>query len=133
MIKQRFPSVDMEGIDGDPKILQIAQAKSDRVGLSIKFEQGFATQLPYADSSFDRIFSSLFFHHLELDDKHLAFTEIGRVLKPGGQLHIADWGRPTNGLMRLLFYPIQWLDGFSNTQDKCPGSATRAHSKYGFE
>ena len=121
MIKQRFPSIDVQGIDGDSKILQIAQAKSDSLGLNIKFEHGFAAHLPYADSSFDRIFSSLFFHHLELDDKHLAFTELCRVLKPGGQLHIADWGKPTNGLMRLLFYPIQWLDGFSNTQDNVQG------------
>jgi len=132
MIKQRFPCVDVEGIDGDPKILQIAQAKSDRVGLDVKFEQGLATQLPYADFSFDRVFSTLFFHHLDLDDKHLVFTEIYRVLKPGGQLHIADWGKPTNGLMRLLFYPIQWLDGFSNTQDNVEGRLPELIQNTGF-
>lgn len=132
MIKQRFPCVDVEGIDGDPKILQIAQAKSDRVGLDVKFEQGLATKLPYADFSFDRVFSTLFFHHLDIDDKHLVFTEIYRVLKPDGQLHIADWGKPTSGLMRLLFYPIQWLDGFSNTQDNVEGRLPELIQNAGF-
>ena len=132
MIKQRFPCVDVEGIDGDPKILQIAQAKSDRVGLDVKFEQGLATKLPYADFSIDRVFSTLFFHHLDIDDKHLVFTEIYRVLKPDGQLHIADWGKPTSGLMRLLFYPIQWLDGFSNTQDNVEGRLPELIQNAGF-
>ena len=103
MIKQRFPCVDVEGIDGDPKILQIAQAKSDRVGLDVKFEQGLATQLPYADFSFDRVFSTLFFHHLDLDDKHLVFTEIYRVLKPGGRFFCLEFSKVQNTSLEILY------------------------------
>lgn len=120
-IKREFPDIDVVGVDGDAKILQIAQVKADSANVKIEFDQGLATQLPYADSSYDRVFSTLFFHHLGNSDKNRAFAEIFRVLKPGGQLHVADWGKPTNFLMRLMFYPIQWLDGFTNTQENVEG------------
>lgn len=59
LIKRKFPSVDVVGVDGDSNILQIAQAKSDSANADVKFDQGLATQLPYADSSFDRVFSTI--------------------------------------------------------------------------
>ncbi|MBL4671838.1 MAG: class I SAM-dependent methyltransferase [Arenicella sp.] len=121
IIKKKFPSVNVVGVDGDPRILQIAQTKSESANLKIKFDQGLATQLPYTDSSYDRVFSTLFFHHLGNNDKTRAFAEVFRVLKPDGQLHVADWGKPTNFLMRILFYPIQWLDGFANTRENIEG------------
>jgi hypothetical protein len=51
--------------------------------------------------------------------------EVKRILKPTGQLHIADWGKATNPLMRALFLPIQLLDGFQNTQDNVSGKLVR--------
>ncbi len=132
MIKRKFPDIDVVGVDGDAKILQIAQDKADSASLKIEFDQGLATQLPYADSSYDRVFSTLFFHHLDNNDKSRAFAEIFRVLKPSGQLHVADWGRPTNFLMRLLFYPIQWLDGFANTRENVEGRLPNLIHNAGF-
>jgi len=44
-----------------------------------------------------------------------------RVLKDGGQFHVADWGKSTNRLMRFLFYSIQILDGFNTTTDNING------------
>lgn len=132
IIKRKFPDVDVVGVDGDPRILQIAKAKSDSANVKIEFDQGLATQLPYADSSYDRVFSTLFFHHLGKSDKARAFAEIFRVLKPGGQLHVADWGKPTNALMRLLFYSIRWLDGFANTKDNVEGLLPNLIQRAGF-
>lgn len=132
IVKRKFQDVDVVGVDGDPKIIQIAQAKAKSEDVKIDFDQGFATQLPYLDSSYDRVFSTLFFHHLDNNDKARAFAEVFRVLKPGGQLHIADWGKPTNFLMRLLFYPIQWLDGFTNTKDNIEGRLPQLIQYAGF-
>jgi ubiquinone/menaquinone biosynthesis C-methylase UbiE len=39
------------------------------------------------------VLSSLFFHHLDRDNKLSTLREIRRVLKPGAEVHIADWGK----------------------------------------
>lgn len=44
-----------------------------------------------------------------------------RVLRPGGAVHIADWGQPTGLLQRLAFYQIQVFDGFENTRNHVSG------------
>ena len=49
--------------------------------------------MPYADASFDRVFSSFMFHHLAKDEKAATLGEIRRVLKAGGSLHLLDFVR----------------------------------------
>ena len=45
---------------------------------------------------------------------------------------MADWGRPTNALMRGLFLFIQLLDGFENTQDNVLGKLISLFENAGF-
>lgn len=118
---QQHPGAVVTGVDGDPKILAIARAKADRAQVGIQFDVARSDRLPYAPTHFDKVVSSLFFHHLSRDDKQRTAQEVFRVLKPGAELHIADWGKPTNWLMRGLFVFIQLLDGFSNTRDNAAG------------
>ena len=120
-IKKAQPETDVLGIDGDPDILSIARRKADRAGVSISFQTAMSYKLPLPDAHFDRMVSSLFFHHLSSDDKVRTAKEIYRVLKPGGQLHVADWGRAENLAMRALVLPVQILDGFANTRDNVSG------------
>ena len=54
-------------------------------------------------------------------------------MSAGGELHVADWGVPTNPLMRALFLPIQVLDGFANTRDNVRGLLPRVFEASGFE
>jgi len=92
LIKELHPQVEAVGLDPDPKALDRARRKSARAGLSIRLDRGFADAVPYADQSFDRVFSSFMFHHLTLDVKTGALREAYRVLKPGGSLHLLDFG-----------------------------------------
>jgi ubiquinone/menaquinone biosynthesis C-methylase UbiE len=101
MAKQTVPSIEITGLDGDPEILEIAGKKAAQEGVSIKWEGGLATNLPYAGETFDQVISSLVIHHLVTDDKRLAFREIFRVLKPGGQFQLVDFGAPFNPLTRF--------------------------------
>ena len=132
LVKRRFPDIEMLGIDGDPAILARARRKALSAGTDIGFELGFSHELPFPDGHFDCVMSSLFFHHLGYEDKGRAIREILRVLKPGGQVHVADWGRPANGAMRLLYLPIQWLDGFANTQENADGKLMPLFESIGF-
>ena len=133
MAKQQHPLAKLTGIDGDPAILRIAAAKAHDANIAITFDQGYSYALPYASASFDRVLSSLFFHHLPMTDKRRTASEVFRILKPGGEFHIADWGRPSNLVMRGLFFMIQLLDGFENTQDNVSGRLPEVFEQAGFK
>jgi ubiquinone/menaquinone biosynthesis C-methylase UbiE len=91
LIKQRHPAVDVVALDPDARALAKGQRKARRAGTLIHFDRGFADALTYPDASFDRVFSSVMFHHLERDEKSRALREIRRVLKPGGRFHLVDF------------------------------------------
>lgn len=118
---QRVPGLRLTGLDGDAEVLARARGKAQVAGLDIVFDEGLSTTLPYSNARFDRVLSSLFFHHLDRDGKQRTLAEACRVLKPGGELHVADWGRAANPLMRAAYFAIQLLDGFYNTADNVNG------------
>lgn len=93
LIKRVHPGAEVVGIDPDPAALSLSRRKANRAGLSIEFHRGFADHMPYADASFDRVFSSFMFHHLDPDEKRATLGEIRRVLKAGGSLHLLDFVR----------------------------------------
>jgi len=131
-MKSECAAADVTALDGDPKILEIAKRKARAAGIDITWVQGYSTDLPFPDQRFDRVLSSLFFHHLVWDDKVATAREIHRVLKPGGEVHVADWGRPSNRIMRGLFFAIQLLDGFENTRDHVDGRLEALFKDAGF-
>lgn len=77
---------DVTGFDLNAEMLAIARIKDERV----RWEEGNAESLPYADATFDIVASQ--FGLMFFDDKVKAITEQYRVLKPGGRLVTAVWG-----------------------------------------
>jgi len=61
-----------------------------------------AFQLPYPDNSFDRVLSSLVFHHLTTENKQRTMQEIYRILRAGGELHMVDFGKPRSIYAQLI-------------------------------
>ncbi len=131
-MKQAEPQAAVTAADIDPEILARAERKAIRAGAEIRFDRGAGQALPYADGSFDRVVSSLLFHHLRWPDKVLVAGEAFRVLRPAGELHVADWGRPRNALMRAVFLAVQCLDGFENTRDNAAGRLIPLFEEAGF-
>ena len=72
----------MTGIDASAKMAAAARARG------IAAEEGSAESLPYADRSFDAVFSNAVLHWVRGQDAMM--VEVKRVLKPGGRF-VADW------------------------------------------
>lgn len=102
MAKQAQPGAEVVGLDADPDMLKVAKYKSAQMKTPVKFDVGFTNQLPYPDGSFDRVLSSIMIHHLKTPDKWQTACEVHRVLKPGGQLHIIDFGKPVTWYGKIL-------------------------------
>ena len=98
----------------------------------MELEQYDGSILPFADQSFDRVVTCLVLHHLDPEQKRQSLREIRRVLKPGGSLHVADWGKPSNWRMRLAFYMVQVLDGFKTTTENVRGLLPQIFQETGF-
>ena len=132
LIKQQEPQASVTGVDGDPSILSLASRKAQKADVLVQFDHALSFSLPYPAANFDRVVSSLFFHHLSWENKERTAQELFRVLKPGAELHVADWGRADNALMRGLFLFVQLLDGFKNTQDNVSGKLVTLFEQAGF-
>jgi ubiquinone/menaquinone biosynthesis C-methylase UbiE len=120
-IKKDHPQAKVSALDGDRVILQRAKGKAKEAGVKVEFQRGMSNEMPYDARSFDVVVSTLFFHHLTDEAKADTAEEIRRVLRLGGRVLIADWGRPQDPLMRMFFLNVQILDGFRNTASNVAG------------
>jgi ubiquinone/menaquinone biosynthesis C-methylase UbiE len=132
-LKQRCPGATVTGIDADPEVLARARRKAADAGCEIDFVEGFSTELPFEAESFDVMLSSLFFHHLMPADKRSTLAEVRRVLKPGGHLHVADWGKAGDPLMAALSLSIRAFDGFEVTAENLRGALPSLFEQAGLE
>ena len=121
MIKRGHPGALVEGVDGDRRILAIAARKVAREDVGVTLRAEMAYELPYPDAAFERVLSSLVFHHLAPEDRRRALAECHRVLRDDGELHIADWGRPHNAIMRLAAWTVRLFDGLHATAENLNG------------
>ncbi len=102
LLKHLNPEIDVTGLDPDPKALARARRKAERAGVSVQLDQGSSDALGYASASFDHVFSSFMLHHLKNEQQEKTLREIRRVLKPGGALHLLDFGGPEDVAARSL-------------------------------
>jgi demethylmenaquinone methyltransferase/2-methoxy-6-polyprenyl-1,4-benzoquinol methylase len=88
----------MLGLDFSAQMLDLARIKYS--GQNVRFLEGDAMHLPFADDSFDLVTSAFGFRNLTNSADGLA--EIYRVLRPGGQIGILECNQP-DGLAGLLY------------------------------
>jgi SAM-dependent methyltransferase len=77
------------GIDMTPAMLEKARAAAAEMGATnVEFLESEAERLPFADASFDVVISNGVIDLVP--DKDAVFSELHRVLRPGGRLQVAD-------------------------------------------
>lgn len=121
------------GVDGDLETLALARAKASAGGTPLRLCVALGQALPFADGTFERAVSSLFFHHLTRSAKRAVSSAVGRVLVPSGELHILDWGKAQDPVMRGMFVLVQLLDGFETTADSVRGRLVDLLREAGFD
>ena len=121
MLKRQAPGARVVGLDPDPKVLELAEKKAARAGVRIEWRLGFARDAERYAGEFDKAVSSLVFHQVPVEEKAAGIAGMLAAVRPGGEIHIADYCRQPDWLMRQLFRTIQLLDGPTNTQPNADG------------
>jgi demethylmenaquinone methyltransferase / 2-methoxy-6-polyprenyl-1,4-benzoquinol methylase len=85
------------GADFSHAMLKLATAKS--AGTSLLWAEADALQLPFADASFDLVTSAFGFRNLA--NYEAGLREMARVLRPGGECGILDFGEPKGAVGKL--------------------------------
>lgn len=95
LVARLNPDARFIGLDLSQPMLQQAQALIDQHGLkNVTLQKADITDLSaFADVSIDAVVSTMALHHLP-DVPALArtYTEVARVLKPGGGVYMVDFG-----------------------------------------
>jgi ubiquinone/menaquinone biosynthesis C-methylase UbiE len=122
-LKQRAPGCRLVAIDPDPEMLELARAKGEALANGIEWRHGMGDQVSefVADGSANKAVSSLVLHHCDLPVKQSILRAMAKVLRPGGHLIIADYGRQRTPWMRALFLLVQMADGFKTTSQNARG------------
>jgi SAM-dependent methyltransferase len=90
------------GLDLTPELLEVARQRAAEAGLDVRFIEGDAEELPFEESSFDRVTSC--FGVMFAPRQQIAAAELTRVARPGGRIAIAAW--TPEGLNGRMFKAI---------------------------
>jgi SAM-dependent methyltransferase len=97
----------VSGVDLTPAFVAAATALTQLVGLPdrVDYRQGSALDLPFADATFDLAWSQNV--AMNIQDRSRYYSEMRRVLKPGGRLAIQDVAQGPGG---PVIFPVMWAD-----------------------
>ncbi|WP_082875862.1 class I SAM-dependent methyltransferase [Nocardia pseudobrasiliensis] len=119
------PDVRVIGVDVDPSMLKIARRRIAAAGVDIEIRSGTLEEQDFPPNSFDRIVSGFVLHHLTTPQKISTLRTMYDLLRPDGQLHIVDIGRPRNLLAKLSGYANRLSHGRgvldANLEGRIPG------------
>ncbi len=134
MIAEAQPGARVTGLDPDGGALAIAARKARRADVALLLTRAFSFGLPFPDETVDRVVSSLVFHHLTHVEKERTLDEIHRVLSPGGELHVLDFGeRHGHWHDRIADWIHPSHGGEDRLADNRPGTLPEMFRKAGFE
>jgi SAM-dependent methyltransferase len=117
------------GIDASPQMVAGAR------GRGIDATEGAAESLPFADASFDAVFSNAVLHWVRGQDEMMA--EVHRVLRPGGRFVAEMGGHGNIAALRVAFAAVLAQLGHASLGDRgnyypTPDAYTARLERHGF-
>jgi len=118
------------GIDLSAEYCQVAGMLARRLGLEsrVSYIHGNALDLPFEDAAFDLLWTQ--HTTMNVADKDKLYSEMWRVLKPGGSLAIYDILAGAGG---PVYFPVPWARDFSASFLISPQQMRDTLEKVGFE
>ena len=107
-VYETMPGADITCFDYSPDMMERAKRQAEKRGLkNVCFLQGDVGKLPFEDGSFDLVLSLNGFH--AFPDKEAAYSEIFRILKPGGIFcgcfYVKGENRRTDWFIEKIYTP----------------------------
>jgi demethylmenaquinone methyltransferase/2-methoxy-6-polyprenyl-1,4-benzoquinol methylase len=103
----------MHAIDRSAEMQEVGKKNAEARGFHIQGVIADVHTLPYPDNHFDVVTLQFASRHLRVRQ---VFSEIYRVLKPGGRFYHCDMLRPSNRIVEKLYYGylrfILWFTAF---------------------
>ncbi|MBN1657976.1 MAG: class I SAM-dependent methyltransferase [Anaerolineae bacterium] len=103
-VARRCPELLVTALDRSGHMVEQAPERARWAGVEgrTRWLQADGYRLPFADGTFDLVFSSFALHHWETPEQVL--DEMARVLRPGGRYYVVDLYREPNLVQRLFAY-----------------------------
>ncbi len=98
---KREPTLDIQAMDKSAAMQEVGQQLAQKKGFTIKSKIGDVHRLPFPDNHFDVVTLQWASRHLQIVN---VFSEINRVLKPGGHFYHCDMLRPKKKFIAELYY-----------------------------
>jgi len=120
---------DVVGVDASAEMVAAARSRG------ITADEARAEALPYADRSFDAVFSNAALHWVRNQDAMMA--EVHRVLKPGGRFVAEMGGQGNIAAIRVALMAVLAKHGYGDREDgvnyyPTPEGYTRRLTRHGF-
>ena len=124
---KKAPDAALTGCEISPEMIKMAQKNAKEYGFAqrTRYVEGNGMHMPFADASFDGVFSNGSLH--EWEDPVSVFNEIYRVLKPNGVVCIADMRRDSHPALNWIAYHT------AKPREIRPGFLTSLHAAYTVE
>lgn len=127
-LHSRFPNATIKGLDLSDGMLNVARKKLGEIGENaqqkIEFIQGDSLAMPFEDNTFDLI--TVAYGVRNFARLQEGYSEMRRVLKPGGTLCVIELSEPENKLLHALYR--FYTRTFVPTLGRLVSGDTRAYS-----
>lgn len=110
--RRRFPQAAITGVDVSPYMVVVAERK---LAGAAELRCANAEAMPFEDASFDVVTASLLFHELPREVSPVVLAEMRRVVRPGGEIAVAEPYRVGGRLLNPIPFPEPYLKDYLET------------------